>query len=83
MASVYRLSYFDRLLDYLVEKATPQEILAFSATPTEQEHAEDLLERQSIGTLTPDEKTELEQMAEFDEFVGLLKARALAAQKNQ
>lgn len=47
MASTYRPPIYNRLLDFLVEKATPQEILAFSATNEEQRHADDLSERLS------------------------------------
>jgi hypothetical protein len=79
MASIYRPPIYGRLLDFLIEKATPQEILGFTATADEQAHADDLVERLSAGTLTPDEITEIEQMREFDEWVSLLKARALEA----
>ena len=77
MASIYRPPVYNRLLDFLVEKATPQEILAFSATTEEQRHADDLSERLSAGTLTPEEQDELSQLRVFDEWVSLLKARAL------
>ncbi len=46
------LPAFDTFLDYLVEKATLQEILAFSISPDEQRRASELLERQSAGLLT-------------------------------
>jgi hypothetical protein len=72
------LPAFDTFLDYLVEKATPQEILAFSVPLDEQEHAGELLERQNAGTLTPVEALELDRMREFDRLVSLLKAKALA-----
>lgn len=78
MASSGVLPAFDAFLDYLVEKATPQEILAFSVPPEEQEHASELLERQSAGTLTSVEAFELDRMREFDRLVSLLKAKALA-----
>jgi hypothetical protein len=77
------LPAFDAFLDYLVEKATPQEILAFSVSEEEQERAGELLERQNAGKLTPDEKMELDRMLEFDRWISLIKAKALAAMKNQ
>jgi hypothetical protein len=67
MASIYRPPVYDRLLDFLIEKATPQEILAFSATDEEQLRADDLAERLNAWTLTPDEKVELDQLRDFDE----------------
>lgn len=70
---------YDDLLTFLVEKATPQEILAYTASGAAQERADDLLERSSAGTLTPEETTELEQMLQVDRLVSVLKARALEA----
>jgi hypothetical protein len=72
------LPAYDAFLDYLVEKATPQEILAFTVSDEDQERASDLLERQSAGKLNPDERLELDRMAELDRLVSLLKAKALA-----
>jgi len=36
---------YEMFLDYLVEKATPEEILAYKATLEEQERAEELTEK--------------------------------------
>jgi len=83
MATSSVLPAFDAFLDYLVEKATPQEILAFSVPPEEQERASQLLERQNAGSLTPVEAIELDRMREFDRLVSLLKAKALARMQEQ
>jgi hypothetical protein len=83
MATSSVLPAFDAFLDYLVEKATPQEILAFSVPPEEQERASKLLERQNAGSLTPVEALELDRMREFDRLVSLLKAKALARMQEQ
>ena len=50
---------YDYFLAFLVEKATPQEILAFGIPEAEHQHAIQLLEKQDAGTLTPDELVEL------------------------
>jgi hypothetical protein len=70
---------YDYLLEFLVEKATPQEILAFEIPELDRQHALELLERQDAGTLTADEAVELEQMQRIDRLVSALKAKALAA----
>lgn len=70
---------YDDFLNYLVEKATPAEILAFQPSPKALERAEALLDRSSEGALTPDERAELDQMLQMDRLVSVLKARALAA----
>jgi hypothetical protein len=72
---------YDDFLDFLAQKATPQEILAFEASPAAQRRAEVLLERNSAGTLTSDEAAELQQMLQVDRFISVLKARALHAMK--
>ena len=46
---------YDDFLEFLIEKATPQEILAFTASNAAQERAEALLEKNNAGTLTADE----------------------------
>ncbi|MBC8097820.1 MAG: hypothetical protein H7Y11_00120 [Armatimonadetes bacterium] len=67
----------DQLLDFLVDKATPQEILAFRMTDAAQLRAETLTVHNKTRTLTPDEAAELEQMIALDLLLGALKARAL------
>lgn len=68
---------YDSFLDYLIEKATPAEILAFRPSAEAQERAQTLLDRSSEGTLTPEERAELDQMLQMDRLVSVLKARAL------
>lgn len=75
------LTGIDDLLDYLVEKATPQEILAFEASEEAKERARELIERNNAGTLTAEERVEIEQILEVERLVTMLKARALAAMK--
>lgn len=77
MAATKLSPVFDGFLDYLVDKATPQEILAFEVTEEEQLRAEELSERRKESTLSPDEAAELEQMVEFNLLVATLKAKAL------
>ena len=81
MASSQFLSPYDNLLDYLIDKATPQEILAYQASEIEQERADTLTDKNKTGTLTTEERQELNQMMEVDLLVGLLKARAMSALK--
>jgi hypothetical protein len=70
---------YDAFLDYLVQKATPREILAFQLPESARERAEELLDRNNAGTLTPEERAELEQMLQTDRLISVLKARALDA----
>jgi len=70
---------YDSFLDYLVEKATPQEIIAFQIPESVQQRATVLLARNNAGILTPEEAIELEQMQQLDRLVAVLKAKALEA----
>ena len=70
-------SVYDELIEYLAKNASSDEILEFEISPKARERAEYLLERSSLGRLTPSERIELEQMTHFDGLVSVLKARAL------
>ncbi len=83
MAKVYVSQGYDQLLDYLVEKASPQQILAFSLSEEEKQRAIELLDKQDEGTLTPEEAMELEQMREADLLITALRAKALEAVRDE
>lgn len=72
---------YDNLLDFLVEKATPQEILAFELKPEEIIRAEELSEKSKAGRLSETEAYELDQMMRVELIIGALRARALVALK--
>jgi hypothetical protein len=69
----------DHFLDYLIEKATPQEILAYEIPESAQTRTRELLDKQDDGTLTPEEAEELEQIRQMDLLLMALHARALRA----
>jgi hypothetical protein len=75
------LHLYDKLLDYLVEKATPEEILAFQLSESEQDYARELVERNNAGTLTPEETIQVQQLLQFERMASVLKAKALRALK--
>jgi len=68
---------FDYFLDFIMEKKTPEEILAFRLPDVEKERAIDLLDKQDDDTLTPEETAELQQMIAVERILRALKARAL------
>jgi hypothetical protein len=79
MAIANILPDYDKFLDFLVEKATPEEILAFRVSESLQARADELSELNKEGKLTSQQIIELQQMLEFDEWVSLLKSKALKA----
>lgn len=74
---------YDSLLDFLVSKATPEEILAFEPTPAELRHIEDLTDKNKSGQLTPAEAAELEKTIEVELLIASLRARAFVALKQK
>jgi len=81
MATLKFLTVNDKFLDYLLEKATPEEILAFEVSDEEKEYVQDLLERKSAGLITSEETEQLNQMTEFNSLVMVLKSKALRSQR--
>jgi hypothetical protein len=78
---ITRLPAFDELIDYLIEKATPQEIIAFMPSAKAQLRATELLDKNNAGTLSADEQFELEQLRQYDAILTKLKLRAQIALK--
>lgn len=74
--SVAILPSYERFTDLLAEKL-PHEILAFRLSEEEQELAQDLVDKNSAGTLTEEEASMLDQMAKLDSLVSLLKVKAM------
>ncbi len=79
MAAMDIVSVYDEFLEYLAQKALPEEVLAFKASPSAQLRADELTERNKAGTLTEQEKLELDQMLHFNRLISRLKAKAVRA----
>ena len=73
------VSVYDEFLEYLAQRATPEEILAFKASEAAQKRADELTEHNKSGTLTLEETAELDQMLHFNRLVSMLKAKAVNA----
>jgi len=79
MASTPAPRLYDELADFIMGNISPQEILALKVSPSAQKRADSLLERLKDDALTSDEAAELEQVAQFEMFVRVLNAQAMAA----
>ena len=66
----------DEVLEFLLSSPTPQQIIAFHASDTAQARLRYLLDNNRNGTLTDDERAELEEASQINHFVTLLKAKA-------
>lgn len=77
MSNIIVPAVYGELVEYLARYASPQEIIDFKISSEAQSRADELLERNTAGTITVEEKYELEQMLHFDGLVSALKAEAL------
>lgn len=79
MAQVSIDSTFEALIEHLLKTASPQQMLEFYPTEEADERARFLLEANNAGTLSPDERQELDQMLQVNRLITLMKAKALQA----
>ena len=70
----------DDILNFLLSTPTPEKIIAFHASDMAQERLRYLLDTNRNGTLTDDERAELEEASQLNHLITLLKARAHQAQ---
>ena len=69
----------DEFTSFVVRRPTLKEMAAYRVSPAVQERMFDLLGRDSEGTLTDDERLEVDELIRFDRMMSLLKAKALKA----
>ena len=73
---------YDELLDVLAETADPQRIGSFRLSQPRQSRLDDLLDKNRAGTLTEEEKAELDAFEHFEHVVRMLKVRTLQKRKH-
>jgi hypothetical protein len=69
---------YQEVLDFLIKRPTPEEIIAFKVSPHTQRRLQGLLEKNRSGSLTPMEIGELDVYEQLEHLMILLKARVLA-----
>ncbi|MEM7578322.1 MAG: hypothetical protein AAF316_00465 [Cyanobacteria bacterium P01_A01_bin.80] len=67
---------YQEVLDFLIKRPTPEEIIAFKVSPLAQKRLEDLLKKNRSDTLTSIELAELDVYEQLEHMMILLKARA-------
>ena len=70
---------YSSFLDFVMQKATPEDILAYQMPEAEQQRIIELLEKQDEDALTVEEAEELQEIKMMDRMLLALKARALDA----
>ncbi|MCF2145357.1 hypothetical protein IQ276_002590 [Desmonostoc muscorum LEGE 12446] len=72
---------YQEVIDFLIKRPTPEEILAFKVSPQAQMQLQALLEKNRSTTLTPMELAELDVYEQLEYMMVLLKARALKSDR--
>lgn len=76
MAVDIQQSIFTELADFLVSQPTLEELAAYQVSPGVQQHLEGLLEKNREGTLSAEERLELEKMLAVSHVMTLTKTKA-------
>lgn len=71
---------YDQIADFMASM-DPNKVIAFKASPENQNRLDQLLDKQKLRGLTRKEKTELEHYLIINRIIGLAKARARHALK--
>lgn len=69
----------DEVLTFLLSSPTPQDVIDFQASQVAQDRLRYLLDANRDGTLSPEERAELDEASHMNHFVMLLKAKAHSA----
>jgi hypothetical protein len=75
MSTTDRPTLYDELLDLYAETADVERLLAFRLPPDKQARLEALLQRSRDGSLTPEERGELDEYEQLEHLGRMLKAR--------
>ncbi len=74
--AIVRANPYDEVMEFLTSVPTPEQIVAFRPSETTQERINYLLELNRNGTLTAEEKTELDEFEQIEHFMRRLKIHA-------
>jgi hypothetical protein len=70
------LSPQSELVDFLLTRPTPKQIIAFKLSDAAREYASELLARNRESQLSREERADLDQFLQLEILCGLLKAKA-------
>jgi hypothetical protein len=74
--AVIRASAYDEMLEFLTSRPTPDQIIAFRPSHAVEERIHDLLEANRNGTLTTDQRAELDEFEQIEHLMRRLKIHA-------
>ncbi len=68
---------YQEVLDFLIKRPTPEEIITFKVSARAQIHLQELLEKNRTGSLSQMELAQLDVYEQLEHLMILLKARAM------
>lgn len=75
MSSVESRAY-EEVVDFIASGTDPQSVVDFQPSDNVKQRVHELIEREKIETLPPDEKAELDHYMQLEHIMRLAKARA-------
>jgi hypothetical protein len=67
---------YDEVIDFIASGPSPTAVASFQLSDATNQHAELLVQREKMGELTAEEKSELDHYLELEHIMRLAKARA-------
>jgi len=67
---------YTEIIDFIAAGTTPQSVADFLPSPESQQKLAALMEREKAGTLTAEEKAEIDHFLELEHILRMAKARA-------
>lgn len=74
MTTVPRI--YNEMVDFITSEISPQKIIAFKASNQLQKRVEELIDKEKIGQISEDEKSELDHYMFLEHIMILAKANA-------
>jgi hypothetical protein len=67
---------YDEIVDFIAAGTTPESVADFEPSQETKDHVADLIHKEKLGTITPDESSELDHFLKLEHLMRLAKARA-------
>lgn len=70
------LRAYEEVIEFIAAGSSPQNVVAFRPSENAKERVADLIDREKVASLSPEEKSELDHYLQLEHLMRLAKARA-------
>jgi hypothetical protein len=67
---------YEEIIDFIARGTTPESVIAFRPSESMQRRVAELVERSHDGTISPEDRSELEDCLQLEHIIVMAKARA-------